>query len=131
GGMLEMVNARLYHFCGNLTEGLRTGQPQNEIRSGGPGLFEALYADPARLKQFLAAMTGLSRGANLAIARQFPWKDYQTYVDVGTAQGDLAVQIALGNPHLRGAGFDLPEVGPVFEEYIEATGVADRLRFVS
>ena len=131
GGMLEMVNARLYHFWGNLTEGLRTGQPQNEIRSGGPGLFEALYADPARLKQFLAAMTGLSRGANLAIARQFPWKDYQTYVDVGTAQGDLAVQIALGNPHLRGAGFDLPEVGPVFEEYIEATGVADRLRFVS
>ena len=129
--MLEMVNARLYHFWGNLTEGLRTGQPQNEIRSGGPGLFEALYADPARLKQFLAAMTGLSRGANLAIARQFPWKDYQTYVDVGTAQGDLAVQIALGNPHLRGAGFDLPEVGPVFEEYIEATGVADRLRFVS
>ena len=34
---------------------------------------KALYADPARLKQFLEAMTGLSRGANLAIARSFPW----------------------------------------------------------
>ena len=30
-------------------------------------------------------------------------KDYRTYVDVGTAQGDLAVQIALANPHLDGA----------------------------
>ena len=63
-------------------------------------------------------MTGLSHGANLAIASQFPWKDYQTFVDVGTAQGDLAVQIALANPHLRGIGFDLPEVAPIFEEYV-------------
>jgi O-methyltransferase domain len=46
-----------------------------------------------------------------------------------SAQGDLAVQIALANPHLRGVGFDLPEVAPVFEEYAAATGVADRVQF--
>ncbi len=68
-------------------------------------------------------MTGISRGANMAIARQFPWNDYQTFVDVGTAQGDLAVQIALANPHLQGIGFDLAEVAPVFEEYVEPRGV--------
>jgi len=130
GGILEMANHRLYPFWGHLTEALRTGQPQNEVRTGGPGLFETLYADPARLKQFLAAMTGISRGANLTIARAFPWKDYRTYVDVGTAQGDLAVQIALANPHLRGMGFDLAEVGPIFEEYVTANGLADRLTFV-
>jgi hypothetical protein len=33
----------------------------------------ALYADPARLKQFLGAMTGVSHGGNMAIARLFPW----------------------------------------------------------
>src|SRR5215470_12792678 len=60
GGILEMANRRLYPFWGSLTEALRTGLPQNEIKSGGTGLFEALYADPARLKEFLAAMTGLS-----------------------------------------------------------------------
>src|SRR5437588_9246121 len=37
GGMLEMANHRLYGFWGHLTEALRTGQPQNEIRSGGAG----------------------------------------------------------------------------------------------
>jgi hypothetical protein len=130
GGILEMANARLYPFWGHLTEALRTGQPQNELKTGGPGLFETLYADPARLKEFLAAMTGLSRGANMAIARLFPWKDYHTFVDIGTAQGDLAMQIALANPHLRGIGFDLPEVAPVFEEYSMAVGVADRVSFV-
>jgi O-methyltransferase domain len=43
--------------------------------------------------------------------------------------GDLAAQIALANPHLRGMGFDLPEVAPVFEEYIEGLGLADRVSF--
>jgi hypothetical protein len=131
GGVLEMANHRLYPFWGNLTEGLRTGLPQNEVKAGGPGLFEALYADPARLRQFLAAMTGLSHGANLKIAQTFPWNDYRTYVDVGTAQGDLAAQIARANPHLRGIGFDLPEVGPIFKEYIAAVGVADRVTFAA
>ena len=130
GGILEMANHRLYPFWGHLTEALRTGAPQNEFKSGGPGLFETLYADPARLKEFLAAMTGISHGANLMIARSFPWTDYRTFVDVGTAQGDLAAQIALANPHLHGIGFDLPEVAPVFEEYVEAVGVRDRLTFL-
>ena len=130
GGILEMANHRLYPFWGHLTEALRTGQPQNEVKGGGPGIFETLYADPARLQEFLAAMTGISHGANLAIARADFWKNYKTFVDVGTAQGDLATQIALANPHLRGSGFDLPEVGPIFEAYVAATGAGDRLTFV-
>jgi precorrin-6B methylase 2 len=129
GGVLEMANHRLFPFWANLTEALRTGQPQNEAKSGASSPFEALYADPARLKEFLAAMTGVSHGANLTIARAFPWSDHRTFVDVGTAQGDLAAQIALAHPHLRGTGFDLPEVGPVFEEYVEKLGVSDRLSF--
>lgn len=130
GGILEMANHRLYPFWGHLTEALRTGLPQNELKTGGPGMFQTLYADPARLQQFLAAMTGISRGANVTIARVFPWKEYRTFVDVGTAQGDLAVQVALANPHLRGVGFDLPEVAPIFEEYSAALGVTDRVSFV-
>src|ERR1043166_1574683 len=129
GGMFEMCNRRLYPFWSHLTEALRTGRPQNEARDGSLSLFEALYAEPARLKEFLRAMTGLSHGANCAIARQFPWAKYKTFSDIGTAQGDLAVQIALENAHLRGLGFDLPEVAPIFEEYAEQNGVADRLVF--
>lgn len=129
GGILEMANHRLYPFWGHLTEALRTGKPQNELRTDSAGLFEALYADPARLKEFLKSMTGISHGANVAIAKSFPWSEYRTFADIGTAQGDLAVQIALANPHLRGVGFDLPEVAPTFEEYTEARGVADRVTF--
>ena len=126
GGMLEMANSRLYESWGRLTEAARTGKAQSESKDGG---FEALYADPARLRTFLAAMSGISRGAAMGIAAKFPWKNYANYVDVGTAQGDTAAQIALAHPHLSGMGFDLAEVGPVFEEYIEALGLTARVKF--
>ena len=128
GGILEMCNHRLYGFWGSLSEALRTGEPQNESK-GGHDPFAAIYADPARLREFLRAMSGVSRGANMAIARQFPWDDYATFADIGTAQGDLAAQISLARPHLRGIGFDLPEVGPVFGEYAASLGLTDRLEF--
>lgn len=130
GGLLEMANERLYPFWGSLTEGLRTGLPQNEVKTGGAGLFEALYGDPERLRLFLGAMTGLSMGAAKAMAEKFPWKEYQTVVDVGGAQGGLLVQLCLAHPHLRGGNFDLPVVGPIFEEYAGTNGLADRLKFL-
>ena len=131
GGILEMANQRLYGHWAHLTEGLRTGLPQNEVRGGGQPTFETLYADPARLKGFLKAMSGISHGAALAIAAKFNWKDYKTYCDVGTAQGDTAAQIALKNPHLSGTGFDLAEVGPIFEEYVGELGLNGRLKFAA
>lgn len=133
GGMLEMANQRLYLHWSHLTEALRTGRQQNESKDepGAASPFDALYADLARLKVFLAAMTGISRGANLTLAQKVPWSQYRSFADVGTAQGDLAVQVALANPHLTGTGFDLAEVGPVFEEYVERHGLDGRLRFAA
>lgn len=129
GGILEMANHRLYPFWKNLTTALRTGELQNEAKCGGPSFFAVLYADPERLKGFLKAMTRLSNGANRAIARKFPWKKYRTAADVGTAQGDLIVQVALANPHISGIGFDLPQVAPTFEEYVADNGVSSRVTF--
>jgi SAM-dependent methyltransferase len=128
GGMMEMANARLYKFWGNLTEGLRTGTPQNELRDE-PDLFDRLYADPQLLKNFLAAMTGLSRTAGRAIAEKLDWSKYQTVIDVGCAQGAVPIELALRHPHLRGGGFDLPAVRPVFEEFVKGNSLADRLTF--
>ena len=120
----EMANARLYHFWGSLTTALRTGEPQNEARNGGQDPFKALYAHRRIASIPPAAMTGISRGANLAIARQFPWKQYKTVVDVGTAQGDLVTQVTLANPHLEGIGFDLPPGWSIFKEYVAAQRTA-------
>jgi hypothetical protein len=128
GGMLEMANARLYPFWGSLTEALCTGQPQNEIRSGG-NLFDELYGDSHKLSQFLRAMTGVSLGAHRAMAERFPWQRYHTVVDIGCAEGGLPVQLAHAHGHLSGGGFDLPVVEPLFQDYVNSFGLQERLRF--
>jgi precorrin-6B methylase 2 len=128
GGMLEMANARLYPFWGSLTEGLRSGEPQNEAKQG-RDLFDEIYRSPAILGEFLKAMTGLSLGAAHAIAQKFSWADYKTFADIGTAEGGLAVELARAHPHVEGIGFDLPVVRPHFEAYAAQHGLSARLSF--
>jgi len=130
GGLLEMANARLYQSWGALTEALKTGRNQNEAKESGD-VFAELYADPDRLRGFLAAMSGVSLGAAQAIAAKFPWKDHKTFVDIGTAQGMVPVTIARAHNHLSGAGYDLPEVKPIFDEFIAWHGMQERVKFLS
>jgi hypothetical protein len=130
GGMLEMMSARLFRFWANLTEGLKTGEPQNEAKSGGD-IFDTLYSDPGRLEQFLAAMTGLSLGIAHALAGKFPWAQYRSFVDIGVAQGGLPVVLAQAHQHLTGTGADLPVVGPIFDRYVRSHGLQHRLKFAA
>jgi hypothetical protein len=129
GGVLEMANARLYPSWGRLSEALKTGRRQNEGQDE-EDFFGALYSDPKRLRGFLAAMSGISAGPAAAIAARIPWQDFGSFVDIGAAQGMVPVTIARAHPHLAGAGFDLPVVRPVFEEFVAQHGLSDRLRFV-
>jgi predicted nicotinamide N-methyase len=130
GGLLEMANARLYGFWGSLTEALRTGEHQNEAKHG-VDVFGATYADPQRLRGFLAAMSAVSAGPAKAIAAKFDWSKYKTVMDLGAAQGMVPVTLLGAHPHLSGIGFDLPQVKPVFEAFVAQNGLADRLRFVA
>ncbi|WP_205746186.1 MULTISPECIES: methyltransferase [Dyella] len=128
GGLLDMCATRLYQSWGNLTDALRTGQPQNGSAKDDTA-FDQLYRDEASLREFLSAMTGVSLGAAQAMAQKFPWHQYKTFIDLGVAQGALPVQVALAHPHLTGGGFDLPVVGKVFDEYVAKHGLQERLRF--
>jgi SAM-dependent methyltransferase len=130
GGVLEMANARLYEFWGSLTEGLRTGAPQNEAKAGG-NFFEALYADPARLAQFAQAMSAISGGTAQAIAAKFPWRNHSSVIDIGCAEGAVPAQIALAHEHLTGGGFDLPALEPIFDAYVARFGLGERLSFTA
>jgi hypothetical protein len=128
GGVMEMANARLYGFWGSLTEALRTGEHQNEAKHG-TDFFAATYADPERLRGFATAMSAVSAGPARLIAEKFDWGSYQTFMDLGAAQGMVPVTLAREHAHLTGIGFDLPQVQPVFEAFVAQQGLADRVRF--
>ena len=131
GGILEMSNARLYRFWGDLTEALRTGKPQNEIKQTGKPMFEELYSDPARLEQFMEAMQGISAGNFHALAEAFDFSRYETVCDVGGATGQLCTILASHHPHLRCTSYDLPVVAPIAEKSVAAAGLGDRVAVAS
>ena len=131
GGILEMFNARLFRFWADLTEALKTGEPQNEVKLNGKPMFDELYADPARLEQFMNAMAGISAGNFHALAEKFDFSAYQTLLDVGGATGQLSLIVAGRHPHLRCTTFDLPPVEPIAQRKIEASGLADRVTTAS
>lgn len=127
GGILEMANARLFGFWDGLTDALRTGSPQNEIKATGHSMFEELYADPDRLEQFMRAMSGISADNFHALADKFDFTRYQTVCDVGGATGQLSTILAARHPHLRCTSFDLPVVEPIATRTIKEAGVEDRV----
>jgi SAM-dependent methyltransferase len=131
GGILEMCNARLYRFWGDLTVALQTGKPQNEIKHTGKPIFEELYSDPARLEQFMKAMQGISLGNFHALAEKFDFSRYTTVCDVGGATGQLCTILARHHPHLRCMSYDLPVVAPIAEKAIAAAGLTDRVAVAS
>lgn len=130
GGFLEMANDRLYHFWGDLEEGLRTGRTQNELEDEDAHPFEGIiYRDDSILEQFVGAMTGLSLGVANVIAREFPWSDVETVVDLGTSEGVVPKRIAEENEHIRAIGVDLPRVEPHFRDFAGQSPAADRIDF--
>ena len=101
GGLLEMANSRLYGFWGNLTEALRTGEPQNEIKGGADDPFAVLYADEQRLEVFLRAMQGIQMGSFLALLERVDLSSAATLCDVGGASGILCALAAQRYPQLQ------------------------------
>ena len=131
GGFLEMANSRLYPFWGDLTEALRTGSPQNEIKHTGAPVFAELYRTPERLEQFMDAMAGISAGNFQALANKFDFSPYQTLCDVGGATGLLSMLIAKKHPHLRCISADLPAATAIAEPKIAAAGLSDQISVVN
>lgn len=127
GGILEMANARLYPFWADLTEALRSGQPQNEIKHSGKPMFDELYSDPARLEQFMEAMAGVSMGNFHAFAERFDFGAYQSLADIGGATAQLSCIVASRHPGIACTSYDLPVVQPIAQHRIDEAGLHERV----
>jgi precorrin-6B methylase 2 len=131
GGILEMANNRLYPFWNFLEEGLRTGTPQNEIRTGRKPLFEEIYSDVDKTREFVTAMGGIQSGNFIKFAREFDFSNYKTLCDIGGAGAQLSIQVASHNPHMKCISFDLSPVSPIALENVSKMGLSDRVKIQS
>ncbi|SMG53293.1 methyltransferase [Arenibacter troitsensis] len=131
GGILEMCNNRLYPFWNNLEDGLKTGLPQNETKNGGKPIFEAIYADPKKLREFVRAMAGVQMGNFIEFAKTFNFSKYKTLCDIGGAGGFLAAHVAMNNQHIQCTSIDLPQVEPIAKENMQNMGLKDKVQVTS
>ena len=130
GGMLEMLNRRLFGYWNNLGTALKTGKAQNEITATGRSLFDALYADEAALGEFLAAMSGFQGGNFAALAEKFDFSKYKTMTDVGGALALLSRMVGARHPHLALRSMDLPPVAPHAQKHVDAAGMGKRIEIL-
>ncbi len=132
GGILEMGNNRLYGFWGNLEEALTTGKQQNEAKNadGNMSFFTDLYKDPAKLEEFMDAMSGIQIGNFMMLAKKFDFGKYKTLLDVGGADGALSIFVCRSHPTIQCITFDLPPVKPLAGKKISQAGLSDRIKFV-
>lgn len=127
GGILERLNADQYSVWNSLTPAIRTGAPQT-----GKSMvnnFAPLYADATTRDLYVRTMTARTQPVAKALATKLPWENHRSLIDIGTSQGCLPVEIALAHPHIRGGGFDLPQLAPLFDSYVQKHALSDRLRF--
>jgi hypothetical protein len=126
-GFLEMSNARLYRFWGDLGEALKTGKPQNEIKHTGESMFAKLYESREGLEQFMRAMRGASAANFALLAEKFDFKRYRTLCDVGGATAQLSCAVAARHPHMHCMSVDLPAVVPIAQRFIDEAGLSERV----
>lgn len=127
GGILEMSNHRLYPFWGDLDKALLTGQPQNEVARGGKPLFEELYSDENRLKEFIKGMGGAQAGNFIKLAQTFDFSNYKTLCDVGGSGANLSIIISRFNDGIKCTSYDLPPVEPIAKENIASMNLSERV----
>jgi len=131
GGILEMSNNRLYPFWNDLEEGLKTGKPQNETKNGGKPLFEEIYANEDRLREFIHGMGGVQAGNFMALANNFDFSNYQTLCDIGGSGANLSIHVVKNNDHMRCISFDLPPVNPIATDNVNKMGLSDKITIQS
>jgi len=127
GGILELCNNRSYHYWNDLEEGLKTGKPQNEIKTSGKPAFEALYSNKEKINEFIKAMGGIQMGNFITFSKTFDFSNYKTLCDIGGAGGLLSAQVALNNDHMKCVSFDLPPVSLIATENIRNMGLTDKV----
>ena len=130
GGFLDMNNNRGFRYWAELEEGLRTAEPQTEIKETGISMFEELYSDPIKLEQFMRAMEGLSLGSFQSLAEKFDFSKYRTLCDVGSGTAQLSVLVAQSHTEIQCMSFDLPDVQAIADETIAAAELTARISTV-
>jgi hypothetical protein len=129
GTALAQPSAGIWRPWGNLSDAIRTGEPQ-AVAALGQSSWE-YYADhPAEAQAFTESMNRFTAGVARDAARLIDTRSVDLAVDIGGASGTLVLALMSANPGLRGVVFDLPHVVPDALKTADLAGLQDRFSVV-
>lgn len=127
GGYTRLADTKLLPVWTRLTDALRTGEKQVPSQGG----FFGGYQDPEAARNFLGAMDAVNSGVGRSLSGALNWQEYESFVDLGGARGNLAAHLRKAHPHLDATCFDLPQMEPFFHEHMKVLGTVDQVRFTA
>jgi predicted O-methyltransferase YrrM len=125
GGVVTMLDRRLYPGWGKLTEAIRTNRPTTWDPDHERSLFEG--EDPAVLETFWEAMHSISTVTARVLAQAVDLSGARRLLDVGGGSGAYDIELCKHYPSLRATVFDLPFVAAIAGAKAAALGLSDRV----
>ena len=125
GGMIAMLDQRLYPAWHRLGEALRRNRPT----SWDPDTQESLFdgQDPVMLASFWEAMHSISSSTGAALARAVSFKPFSRVLDVGGGSGAIDIELCKRHRHLHATVYDLPHVAEIAAGKIASAGLGGRI----
>jgi C-methyltransferase len=103
--LVMLLGGLYFQACGGLLESAKTGKSALQFVFGVP-LYEYLERDPAEAEIFNRAMQERARPVAGTLARNYPFENARTVVDVGGGNGELLKGILSAHQHLKGICVD-------------------------
>jgi acetylserotonin N-methyltransferase len=131
-GYITYSDQSLYKLWDHLDDAVREGTNRWKQTFGSrASLFDHYFRDEVSTRSFLAGMHGFGQLASPLVVKAFDLSRFEHLVDLGGATGHLAIAACRAYPELRATVLDLPVVEPFAREYIEQTGLGDKVEFVT
>jgi SAM-dependent methyltransferase len=129
GGAVLQHGRIHYELWNRFTDALHDGKATSG-RNITAGAVVEEQPDLDRARRFMDHMDTFNQFVAAELSRALDWSRWETFVDVGGARGNVAAQLVLDHPDLKGSVFDVPGVEPLFDEHMAARGTTGRVSFV-
>lgn len=126
GGVVSLLDQRLYLAWNRLTDALRTNKPQTW--EDNEGVFEQISSNPERQRLFTEGMHSFSVQSGKALAVAFDFSHYTQLLDVGGASGAYCIEAVRLYSNLKAVVFDIPPPLEIAKEKIVEEGFAERIK---
>lgn len=113
-----------------LLHNVRTGETAATHYFGQP-FFDWIVKDPERAALLSTAMANVTGGLRAGMFEGYRLPTGAVVADIGGASGSVLVRLLENEPDRRGIVFDVPEVVPDAQRYLEQQGLTDRVEVVA